>query len=163
MPFGEVIAVLGQRLGEAKGLAWSSPLSGLVLTPGESTYSRHGQLPHTGSGWLVTCLSFLAVVALGAGVTYVVRRFMPTRSTPELQVLLNQSAAFYARWPEPELTYAPKNEMMAEAIRCQRIIDLLRRRAQVNNGESKYLMGPIGGVQSWLTLLHQEMNLAARA
>ena len=161
MPFGDVIAVVSQRLGEARGLAWS----GWTLTPGQATYSatRDGQLPHSVGGWLGTCISFLALFALGAGVAYAVRRFLRKRPTAELDALMNQSAAFYGRWPEPQLSDAPHNEMMAEANRCQRLIDLLQRRAAASKAESEYLLGAIAGVQAWLALLHEVMDVPARA
>ena len=144
MPFGEVIAVVSQRLGEGRGL----PLSG--WTPGE----------HSHGGWLATCISFVAVFVLGAGIAYASRRFLSKR-TAELDVLMNQSAAFYRRWPEPELGGAPRSEIMAEADRSQRIIELLQQRAAACAADNEFLHGPIAGVQAWIELLHRTVAVPA--
>lgn len=160
MPFGEVIAVVTERLGEARGLPWID----WTWAPGETTFSatRHGQLPHSASGWLLTCISFVTVFALGAGLAYAARRLLTKRSA-ELDVLMNQSAAFYSRWPEQQLSAAPRSEMMAEADRSQRIVDLLQRRAVTSKADSRYLQGPIAGVKAWITLLHKTMGVPLNA
>ena len=144
MPFGEVIAVVSQRLGGGRGL----PLSG--WSPGE----------HSHAGWLATSVSFVAVFVLGAGIAYASRRFLRKR-TAELDVLMHQSAAFYRRWPEPELGRAPRSEIVAEANRSQRIIELLQQRAAACAADSEFLHGPIAGVQAWIALLHRTIVVPA--
>ena len=55
--------------------------------------------------WVLTLTSLVALLAAGGVAARVARRLM-RRSTPELVVLLNQSAAFYGRWPEDRLDCA---------------------------------------------------------
>jgi hypothetical protein len=101
-------------------------------------------------GWILTLVSLLVVVAAGR----VAGRFTP-RSTPELAALLNQSAAFYRRWPEHRHADAPATELMAEAARCQRIIQLLEA-ADLDTGPAS--RGPIDGLHAWITLLHKQIS-----
>ena len=63
-------------------------------TGGEASPSGIGGIGE----WVLTLTSLLALLAAG-GVAARVARRLTRRSTPELIVLLNQSAAFYGRWP----------------------------------------------------------------
>lgn len=101
-------------------------------------------------GWILTVASLLVVVAAGRVAGRVARK-----SAPELVVLLNQSAAFYRRWPEHRHGSAPAAELMVEAARCQRIIQLLEA-ADLDGGPAA--RGPIDGLRAWITLLHREIR-----
>jgi hypothetical protein len=101
-------------------------------------------------GWILTVASLLAVVAAGR-----VAGRLTRGSAPELTVLLNQSAAFYRRWPQPHNSSAPATELMVEAARCQRIIQLLEA-ADLDGGPAA--RGPIDGLRTWITLLHRQIR-----
>lgn len=101
-------------------------------------------------GWILTVASLLVVVAAGR-----VAGRLTRRTAPELTMLLNQSAAFYRRWPEPHHGTAPAAELVAEAARCQRIIQLLEA-ADLDGGPAA--RGPIDGLHGWITLLHKQIN-----
>ena len=64
-------------------------------------------------GWLFTIASLLTLIAAGAAVR--TARRLARRSAPELIVLLNQSAAFYRRWPDDRLSSAPRGELVTGA------------------------------------------------
>jgi hypothetical protein len=108
-------------------------------------------------GWLATLSSVLAVLVVGSVAARMARR-LTRNSTPELIVLLNQSAAFYVRWPEDQLAHAPRDAVMSEAIRCGRIVELLeaRRTGVVNDGS--VLRGAVDGVATWIAVLHREIG-----
>lgn len=106
--------------------------------------------PGTG-GWAVTVVSVLAVIA--AGVAVRTGRRLTRRSAPELIVLLDQSAAFYGRWPEDRLSMVPRAELMREAARCRRIVELLEARALVPADD-----GVIAGLRAWITLLASRID-----
>jgi hypothetical protein len=101
-------------------------------------------------GWIFTAASLLAVVAAGR-----VAGRLTRGSAPELTVLLNQSAAFYRRWPEPHHSAAPATELMVEAARCQRIIQLLEAE-DLDGGPAA--RGPIDGLRAWITLLDRQIR-----
>jgi hypothetical protein len=108
-------------------------------------------------GWVLTLTSLLAVLAAGGAAARVARRLV-TRSTPELVVLLNQSAAFYGRWPEDRLASVPNAELLTETVRCRRIIELLEsRRAGAGDGGAT-TRGAIDGVRAWMTLLSKRIE-----
>jgi hypothetical protein len=120
-----------------------------VLADLAASLGRNGGASGAGvGGWLVTLASVLAlVVAVRAA------RRLTRRSTPELIVLLNQSAAFYRRWPEDRLAGAPRTELVAEAARCRRIVELLQTRPSTAvNG------GAIAGLQAWIMLLGRRID-----
>jgi hypothetical protein len=115
-------------------------------------------LTSSGSGWVLTLASVLAVITAGFAVRTAHRLFR--RSAPELVVLLNQSAAFYARWPEDRLASAPRTELVREAARCRRIVELLEGRtsATADSGASR---GTIAGLKSWIALLGKRIEEGA--
>jgi hypothetical protein len=94
--------------------------------------------------------SLLALLAAG-GVAGRVAHRMTRRRTPELIVLLDQSATFYARWPEDCLAGAPREELVSEAARCRRIVDLLEG-SGATIGRPAH-RGPIDGLRAWISLL----------
>lgn len=114
-------------------------------------------VPPAGIGeWVVTFTSLLAVVAVGGAAVRVARR-LERRSVPELVLLLDQCAAFYSRWPEDRLAGAPRSELMLEASRCRRIIDLLESQGGAALKRSPANRGPIDGLQAWAALLHNRI------
>ncbi|CAN5390332.1 hypothetical protein BH09ACT8_BH09ACT8_45280 [soil metagenome] len=130
-------------------------LVGEVLSAVAARVSAGADASHSASGdgykgWILTVASLLVVVAAGR-----VAGRLSRRSVPELTVLLNQSAAFYRRWPEHRHADAPATELMAEAARCQRIIQLLEA-ADPESGPAA--RGPIDGLHAWITLLHKHIN-----
>ena len=122
-------------------------------TGGEASPSGIGGIGE----WVLTLTSLLALLAAG-GVAARVARRLTRRSTPELIVLLNQSAAFYGRWPEDRLANAPRGEVMTETARCRRIIELLEspRSAAVDGGSAT--RGAIDGLRAWTTLLYERIE-----
>ena len=120
-----------------------------------------GDVPPAGVGeWVVTVTSLLAVFAVGGAAVRVARR-LERRSVPELVLLLDQSAAFYGRWPEDRLAAAPHRELMLEASRCRRIIELLESQGGLALKGSPANRGPIDGLQAWVALLHSRMTRPA--
>ena len=107
-------------------------------------------------GWVFTVASILAVLA--AGVAMRTGRRLLRRSTPELVVLLNQSAAFYGRWPEDRLGSVPDVELAAEIARCRRVVELLEARQGVAAGASR---GAVDGLQAWIALLGKRIDQPA--
>ncbi|OPX11341.1 hypothetical protein [Mycobacterium sp. AT1] len=107
-------------------------------------------------GWVFTVASILTVLA--AGVAMRTGRRLLRRSTPELVVLLNQSAAFYGRWPEDRLASVPDVELAAELDRCRRVVELLEARQGVAAGASR---GAIDGLQAWIALLGKRIDQPA--
>ena len=99
--------------------------------------------------WILTVASLLVVVAAGRVAGRVTRT-----SAPELTVLLNQSAAFYRRWPEHQ-DNAPAIELMTEAARCQRIIQLLEA-TDLDSGPAS--RGPVDGLHAWIAVLHKQIH-----
>jgi hypothetical protein len=106
------------------------------------------------STWVLTIVSLLTLFAAGAAIRLVSR--LTRRATPELIVLLNQSAAFYGRWPEDRLPYAPRAELVTEAARCRRIVELLESRSSSDG--SGATRGAIDGLQSWISLLAKRID-----
>jgi hypothetical protein len=119
-----------------------------------------GDVPSPGVGgigeWVVTLTSVLAVLAVGGAAARVARR-LARRSTPELIVLLNQSAEFYSRWPEHRLAGAPRGDVLLEAARCGRIIELLVAQDGPAPGGGPATRGPIDGLRAWVALLHSRI------
>jgi len=107
-------------------------------------------------GWVFTVASILAVLA--AGVAMRTGRRLLRRSTPELVVLLNQSAAFYGRWPEDRLSSVPDVELAAELARCRRVVELLEARQGAAAGASR---GAIDGLQAWIAVLGKRISQPA--
>ncbi|BDX33504.1 hypothetical protein TUM20985_40510 [Mycobacterium antarcticum] len=106
--------------------------------------------------WFVTLASLLAVLAVGGLAARVASR-LTKRSAPELIVLLDQSAKFYSRWPEDRLASAPPAEVMIEAARCRRIIDLLESRSGPAIVVEPATTGPVDGLRAWVALLHRRI------
>lgn len=111
-------------------------------------------------GVVFTALSALAVIAVGAGVAYAADRMLG-RSMPELMALLNQSATFYARWPEDRLSEAPLYERRLEALRCQRIIELLEHAEPHGTDDVHNRQGAIGGLRAWLAALRTSIDASS--
>jgi hypothetical protein len=133
------------------------PLSlvGEVLSAVAARFSTGAEASHSAVGdsykeWLLTLASLLVVVAAGR----VAGRFTG-RSLPELTVLLNQSAAFYRRWPDDRQATAPASELVAEVDRCRRIIQLLEA-ADIDGGPAT--RGPIDGLNAWIAVLHKRIT-----
>ncbi len=130
-----------------------------VMLISEVLSALAGRLGHTAPGdaddWVITLTSLLVMFTVG-GVAVGLARRLTRRPAPELTVLLNQSAAFYSRWPEDRHATAPAGELMAEAARCQRIVELLERRAEANSGPAS--RGPIDGLNAWIALLHKRIH-----
>ncbi len=109
-------------------------------------------------GWVVTLASLLAIVAAGAAAGTV--RRLVRRSTPELIVLLNRSAAFYGRWPGDRLSSAPPAEVVAEVARCRRIAELLEARTPAPvDGATR---GALDGLHAWIALLSKRIDESVR-
>ena len=104
-------------------------------------------------GWMFTVASVLALLA--AGVAVRTGRRLLRRSTPELVVLLNESAAFYSRWPEDRLWAVPGVELAAEVARCTRVVELLESRQGASAGASR---GAIDGLRAWIALLGKRID-----
>lgn len=121
--------------------------TGEVLADFAASLGRGGAA-HAAGGWLVTVASVLAVVVAAR-----VARRLTRRSTPELLVLLDQSAAFYGRWPEDRLGGAPRAELITEAARCRRIVELLQSRPS-----DAVTGGVLTGLQAWITLLGRRIE-----
>lgn len=137
MPAGEVFSALAARFGVG----------------GDVTPQATGGI----GGWVLTLTSALALVVVGRFAARLARRLV-SRSTPELIVLLDQSAAFYGRWPEGRLTSAPRGELMAEAARCRRTIELLESRGATATDWGPATRGPVDGLRAWITLLHKQIE-----
>jgi hypothetical protein len=156
MPIAEILSAIGARLNEDTDV--SSTGAG-AMASARALYSavRVGQSAHGGAGWILTVASLLVLVALGGVAARAARRLV-VRSTPELTVLLNQSAAFYRRWPEHRLAAAPRAELTAEAVRCRRIVELLERRTVAGIDDGPAARGPIDGLQVWIKLLYKRIE-----
>ncbi|BBZ26084.1 hypothetical protein MMAD_03790 [Mycolicibacterium madagascariense] len=109
-------------------------------------------------GWVVTLASLLAIVAAGAAAGTV--RRLVRRSTPEMIVLLNRSAAFYGRWPGDRLSSAPPAEVAAEVARCRRLVALLEARTPA--GGDGAASGAMDGLRAWIALLSKRIDDGAR-
>jgi hypothetical protein len=133
-----------------------------AILAGEVLSSIAARVGHTGpcgiDRWFLTVTSLLVLFAVGGAAAKVSRQLL-RRSTPELIVLLNQSAAFYSRWPEDQHVNAPSAELVAEASRCQRIVELLERRSATGIDDGPAARGPIDGVHAWITVLHRQIQL----
>jgi hypothetical protein len=133
-----------------------------VMLAGEVLSSIAARVAHTGSGgsdrWFLTVSSLLVLFAVGGAAAKVSRRLI-RRSTPELMVLLDQSAAFYSRWPEDQHRNAPSAVLLAEASRCRRIVELLEQRSVFGAGDGPASRGPIDGLHAWIAVLHGQIQL----
>jgi hypothetical protein len=151
---GEVLSTIAARVNaggdvSSLGTVWQRS----VLASGRADHSALG-----GVGWLaLTLASLLALFAIGGAASRLARR-PGWKATPELIVLLNQSAAFYGRWPEDRLASAPRDDVVLEAARCRRIVELLERRTapEIDRGPAEN--GPIAGLQAWITLLSKRID-----
>jgi hypothetical protein len=104
-------------------------------------------------GWVFTVASVLALLA--AGVAVRTGRRLLRRSTPELVVLLNESATFYSRWPEDRLWAVPAGELADEVARCTRVVELLESRRGAAAGASR---GAVDGLHAWIALLGKRID-----
>lgn len=109
---------------------------------------------------VVNLLSLVALLAVGGAAAHMARRLI-SRSTPELAVLLDQSAAFYARWPEDRLANAPRAELVAEATRTGRIMHLLQQQSATRGDDGPASRGPLDGLQAWIAVLGKRIEQAA--
>jgi hypothetical protein len=137
---------------ETLGMAWQRS----VLASGRAAYSAQPQA--LGADWWILVLaSLMALLAVGGVAGWVARHFV-RRSTPELLVLLDRSAAFYGRWPEDRLERAPRSELVVEAARCRRIIELLERRTPLGDVDMPAEEGPMIGLRAWIALLSARID-----
>ena len=137
MPAGEVFSAVAARLGAG----------GDVSSPG----------PGGIGGWVFPVATALAVLVVGGFAARLAHRLV-RRSPSELIVLLDQSASFYSRWPEDRLASAPRGELMAEAARCRRTIQLLESRSAAVIASEPASRGPIDGLKAWTALLHRQIE-----
>lgn len=155
---GEVFSTVVARVDEGSdvsllGTSWQRS----ILESGRAVYSAEHSALGRVEWWLVAVVSLLALFAVG-GVAGRIARRLVRRSTPELTVLLNQSAAFYGRWPEDQLAGAPRGEVVVEAVRCGRIIELLEGQAVTTIDRGAAECGPVDGLQAWIALLFKRIN-----
>jgi hypothetical protein len=133
-----------------------------AVLAGELLGSIAVRVGHSGPGgidrWFLTVTSLLALFAVGGAAARLSRRLI-RRSIPELTVLLNQSAAFYGRWPEDQHANAPSAELVAEASRCRRIVELLERRSATGIDNGPASRGPIDGLHAWISVLSGQIQL----
>jgi hypothetical protein len=136
-PAGEAISALAARFGAGTDVApqWAGGIG----------------------GWVVAIASALALLVVGSFAARVARR-LTHRSTPELIVLLDQSALFYSRWPEDRLASAPRDELMAEEARCRRTIELLECRGATVTDWGPATRGPVNGLKAWIALLQKQIG-----
>jgi hypothetical protein len=136
-------------------------LIGQILGAVMPRLNAGGDVPPPGFGglgeWVVTFSSLLAVLAVGGAAVRVARR-LDRRSVPELVLLLDQSVEFYSRWPEDRLAGAPHRELVLEASRCRRIIELLELQSGAGAEGGPATRGPIEGLQAWAALLHSRIT-----
>ena len=160
VPVGEVLTAIAARVNSAPDGAW--PRS--ALTSGRAVWSAARDWHSAGgmASWVLTVVSVLAMVALGGIASQMAHRLV-SRSTPELTVLLNSSAAFYSRCPEDRLASVHRGDLAAEAGRCQRIIELLEWRAATGMDDGPASRGAITGLQEWITLLRGHIEGRAGA
>ena len=104
--------------------------------------------------WFLAAASVLAVLAAGSATARVMRR-LTAGTVPELIVLLDESAAFYRRWPEDRLDDAPRQGLVDEMARCRRIVELLA--TPCRDGDPA-LQGPVDGLRAWMTLLDSRIE-----
>ena len=133
-----------------------------VMLVGEVLSAAAARLDSGGDRWIIALCSLVALVAVGGVAARLSRRLMRS-SSPELIVLLNQSAEFYRCWPEHRRANVPSAELVAEANRCQRIIELLELRAAAGIESRAALSGPINGLNAWKTLLCRQIQVRAEA
>jgi hypothetical protein len=142
--------------------------AGLIAEVINATAARIGassklsySIDHPGLGgadrWVLVLGSLMALFAVGGVAGRTARRLM-RRSTPELVVLLDRSAAFYGRWPEDRLESAPRSELVAEAARCRRIVALLETSMPTGADRRSAQSGPIDGLEAWIALLANRID-----
>jgi hypothetical protein len=155
MLVGELLSAVAARLDSGGDASiWQRS----VLATARAAFSVGNTGPAGVDRWIITLTSLLALVAVGGVAARISRRLM-RRSPPELMVLLNQSAAFYRRWPEHRGASAPSAQLVAEANRCQRIIELLEEQAPAAAEDSPAARGPIDGLHEWIRLLQSQIQL----
>lgn len=166
VPVGELLTAIAARVSAGGDVSPSSvawPRSTLVSGRAVHSAARDWlSTPGGVGGWVLTLVSVLALLAVGGAAAHFAQRWV-SRSTPELTVLLNQSAAFYSRCPEDQLASVPRGELVAEAARCQRIIKLLECRAAAGIDSGPASRGPIDGLQAWIALLRMRIAGCADA
>jgi hypothetical protein len=128
-----------------------------VMLVGEVLSVVAARFDSGGDRWIITLCSLIALVAVGGVAARLSRRLMRS-SSPELIVLLNQSAEFYRCWPEHRRANVPSAELVAEANRCQRIIELLEQRLSAAAADSPAARGPIDGLHEWIRLLQSQIH-----
>jgi hypothetical protein len=135
------------------GAAWQRS----VLASGRAAYSAEPLGLGDADWWVLALVSLLALLAAGGAAGWLARR-LARRARPELVVLLDESAAFYGRWPEDRLSGAPRGELVAEAARCRRIIELLERRRTPGTAEGPEETGPMDGLRAWIALVSKRID-----
>jgi hypothetical protein len=139
----------------------SSTPAGEVITALAARFGAGGDVAPQGTGgfggWVLALASALVLLVVGSFAARLARH-VASRSVPELIVLLDQSAAFYSRWPEDRLASAPRGELMAEAARCGRTIELLESRGATVTGWGPAARGPVNGLKAWIALLQKQIG-----
>jgi hypothetical protein len=135
------------------GTAWQRS----VLASGRAAYSAEPPAVGDADWWVLAVVSLLALLAAGGAAGWMARR-LARRAKPELVVLLDESAAFYGRWPEDRLSRAPRDQLVAEAARCRRIIELLELRRAPGTAGRLDEAGPIVGLRAWIALVSKRID-----
>jgi hypothetical protein len=151
---GQVLSVVAGRVNAGSDVSLGSTWQRSALASGRAAHS----VDDTALGGVALLLvSLLALLAAGGAAGWVARHLV-RRSAPELIVLLNQSASFYGRWPEDRLARAPRKELMAEAARCRRIVELLERRVTPGDVRVAGEAGSVEGLRAWIALVSSRID-----
>jgi hypothetical protein len=123
---------------------------------GPNSLAVGSYVPTSPTTWLVFIASFIALVALRYGFS----QLSIKRQAAKLDGLLKESAAFALSWPRERLPSAPHDDLAAEAIRCQKILSLLRQLRAAKKSEREQFDSQIRAVEGWLTTVHAALNTA---
>ena len=119
--------------------------------------------PHTPAGWILLGAVTLAWVIL----IPLLRKMFQRRATvkeqdAQLEMLMQESAKFSARWPGQLLASAPLAELVAEADRSEGVVQLLRERAGDARPVNEHDDAQIASAQTWLMTVRSAIDTAAR-
>jgi hypothetical protein len=118
--------------------------------------------PHTPAGWLLLGILTLAWVLLIPVLRKAIqRRAAFKHQDAELGMLMQESARFCARWPRQRLSSAPLTELMSEANRSERVVQLLKQRGANTQSDNGYITSQIAAAQGWLMTVYGAMDSAA--
>lgn len=90
------------------------------------------------------------------------------RQDAERARLFTHSEAFWARWPNNRVFEAPYDELVGEATRCERVIEIYQRQRGTNvrpaTGQARKIYdkanGQIAAYQAMLNSVHNAMHYA---